>query len=611
MSRFAELRELLSHPPTQARWKELIKRMIQWPQVPERDVAIQYAQAHLSHWPDELRTLRDDLRYAYSQEPAHPTWSLVRTFYIFIKALSSDDHTQSLTTLTHVPGLTSLRLVFYPEFLANVAKSKSPAKVSTSLFSNDLQHLSHVGLRDLEGFDVLDTLQQLKRLELFNYPLPRLGALPQLQGLTELLLSCQAGLEDLDMLHAFPKLQWLRFEESPLVSFQHRTQLPELDVLELDNSGWHDSFDWSIFSSIHTLHLTGERKRYELGKTNLSPLRNLHTLTIKGGAKLLITPNLDALATLSALTHLELDAFAPQPDLSFLESLTALEHLTLSGYGIGYKRQLFCFSALKELRSLHLEQCGSLDLEPFCVLPKLEELVLEFDVPSVHQLDMNERNERLRAYRAPTELTAFSHIRSLTLKQARFLNDLSFVRELTQLEALHIYECLHLRWLEDLKSCIKLKTLTLHGSRALEHLDSMLRPEKPPLFDWGDVDTYQPREGLRELHSLSLLDMHNLRDIQGLSTYTKLRTLHISGCENLRVISAIRHLIELETLYIEDCPSLEELDALITLPQLSTLVLRDCPALPCPPDKDSMYTYEDVKAFQQRLRDRADQQSSQ
>ena len=52
---FSELRRLLSLSPSLKLWGQLLELLNKWPQDSSRDVALDYCEAHIEHWPDGYR----------------------------------------------------------------------------------------------------------------------------------------------------------------------------------------------------------------------------------------------------------------------------------------------------------------------------------------------------------------------------------------------------------------------------------------------------------------------------------------------------------------------------------------------------------------------------
>ena len=66
--RFSTLRTLLLEPPSKGLWERVWEYLERWPEE-ERLPAIQYAEGHMQHWPDELRSVSADQCLYYIDDP--------------------------------------------------------------------------------------------------------------------------------------------------------------------------------------------------------------------------------------------------------------------------------------------------------------------------------------------------------------------------------------------------------------------------------------------------------------------------------------------------------------------------------------------------------------
>ena len=100
MDRFAEIRNVLSNGPSEANWRELLKHLRAWPQKEQREMAIQYIDAHLATWPDHLRAL--------SELADSPYWRFIRCYELRSNIKKSTLKSKLLHS-TFMPHLTAFK----------------------------------------------------------------------------------------------------------------------------------------------------------------------------------------------------------------------------------------------------------------------------------------------------------------------------------------------------------------------------------------------------------------------------------------------------------------------------------------------------------------------
>ncbi|MEL6181607.1 MAG: hypothetical protein AAFS10_21795 [Myxococcota bacterium] len=106
-ARLSELRALMTADPSASAWQNLINALDVWPNDKSLELALDYAEQHLSHWPDRLRWAPwpwwDNARHG---RPG-PRWRLVRTLGLegfgktqtVLSDLEQCAHLQAITTL--------------------------------------------------------------------------------------------------------------------------------------------------------------------------------------------------------------------------------------------------------------------------------------------------------------------------------------------------------------------------------------------------------------------------------------------------------------------------------------------------------------------------------
>ncbi len=88
MKRMDALRQFVFDAPDEESWLELVLLLDDWPQGPELDIALEYAQHHTARWPEDLIDMPEEWLHSLHnpRQPVHPGLAMAR--YLFL------EHTQ-------------------------------------------------------------------------------------------------------------------------------------------------------------------------------------------------------------------------------------------------------------------------------------------------------------------------------------------------------------------------------------------------------------------------------------------------------------------------------------------------------------------------------------
>jgi hypothetical protein len=81
--RFALLQELLQQPPEESVWGAICELFATWPDEREKEEALDYADAHLSHWNDTLRHITSAWGSLYSNGEVSSLGKLMRSIRLY------------------------------------------------------------------------------------------------------------------------------------------------------------------------------------------------------------------------------------------------------------------------------------------------------------------------------------------------------------------------------------------------------------------------------------------------------------------------------------------------------------------------------------------------
>jgi len=372
-SAFARLREQLAQPSSQEGFEQIVKLLETLPSE-EQELAVDYAQEHLKHWPPEHRAL-------HLFEPERLCWKLAREFTIdtilgFSFSPGQLEHFESLRVhstssddLSILDGLPKLRRLELNEFVLHDYFSEEPVQptLTPRTYPNlDLTHLELVSYHSFERLENIAKYQNLKSLKLgYNDTPPALNFLREFSHLQTLHLTNPLTSHDLQILMQINTLRELHIPTILPDAFEGVGQLTQLKKLSLgyceESTTLHflrplEALEELQISDWHTLRtLDGIQTLQQLKKCSVSLCHSLD--------------NIEALATLRQLEEVHLDWLYSLKDFTPLQQLHQLKTLSCVG------SKLESVGMLKDMQTLeHLDLANSSSLKDIKTLHQLKQL---------------------------------------------------------------------------------------------------------------------------------------------------------------------------------------------------------------------------------------------
>lgn len=478
---------------------------------------------------------------------------------------------------------------------------------------SELRALELWECRELMDTRALERLTGLETLRIHGaWDLPELVGLGGLGGLKRLTLERCAGLRVLDGLGDFEGLEEVSFqgcrsleEIEGLASHEglRRVNLSGCEVVaSIEPLRGLDALEWLDLYYCHGLAELGALE----GKTKLAWLNLCHC---KGALE-----RLDGIASLSALTYLDLSFSDVLRDADVLRGLHALEYLDLK-----YCEGLRDAQGLRELTALRVLKLDGRHLGDVSFLAPLVEL----ETLEINAASRFESSEALRA------LGRLDKLERLALHGCKNLRDLDVCARLsTTVTSLEIDGAYQLRKIDALAAMGQLTRLTLRdGSRlpaaALDHLSGLETLERADLYGWRALSGTEALRGLGALEVLELggsavVDLKGLaplarlrdlglsntpiRDLSPVASLEGLHEINLSHCQELRHVDALRDATQLRRVHLYNCRRLRNVWGLAELPNLYELNLEVQERLLAPPEEESMRSRAAVTAYQASLR---------
>ena len=167
-------------------------------------------------------------------------------------------------------------------------------------------------------------------------------------------------------------------------------------------------------------------------------------------------------------------------------------------------------------------------------------------------------------------------LRSLDLRNCRWLTDLAALKGLKNLDSLRIERCEQLTDLTPLAYLSELQALDLTLCSSLTDISPLSRLRNlRNLTLWFPVhlEDLSPLAGLAKMQSLQLSGVHGLSDISPLRGLFNLSSLELNGCEMLSDLTPLSELVNLQTLELSDCGGISDLAPVAGLKKLRSLNL--------------------------------------
>lgn len=167
--RMSQLRGILYQPPTDEGWQALCRLLYAWPLDADLDLAVEYTDSLLAHWPDDHRRVLGSWWRAIHEERYARLWPLVRCLELWYMNLG-DRGAIELAQCPQVAHLTHLSLPL------NAITDRGALALAESPYLSGLTHLD-LAVNEIsdEGFEALITSENLSGLTHLNLQKNRVG----------------------------------------------------------------------------------------------------------------------------------------------------------------------------------------------------------------------------------------------------------------------------------------------------------------------------------------------------------------------------------------------------------------------------------------------------
>jgi len=279
-------------------------------------------------------------------------------------------------------------------------------------------------------------------------------------------------------------------------------------------------------------------------------LPQLRTLALSGCLQLTTLHGVEHATNLESLV---LEVCPELSDISSARGLRSLRRLVITSPNSSRGTQFAPINTsmledtlrgLVRLEELRIDRCSPVPLAMLSALPHLTIL----NVPA------------LSPGQGFARLSGQSALEDIEVQEARELEDLNALRNLTGLRRLVLGSSDRLRDLRPLAGLTALTELVIGGAQ---------------------ITDLSPLSQLTELRVVGLNEAHGVTDVAALSGLWQLRELVISGARQLKVVRPLRALSRLEQLGLQDLPALETLDGLERCAAMHRLELVSCSGLLC------------------------------
>jgi hypothetical protein len=221
--RFALLQELLQQPPEESVWGAICELFATWPDEREKEEALDYADAHLSHWNDTLRHVTSAWGSLYSNGEVSSLGKLMRSIRLYRREQYGYTELTRIANSSYLQNLK--RLIILRSDIDGGCKN-----LARSPYLHNLTHLEihrSEWLQDdftaLVNSPILESLAflQLSRMGLKNEDVVALAQSPFLKRLTHLNLRQNwigvKGVEAIAQANNFQNLKQLNLSSNGII----------------------------------------------------------------------------------------------------------------------------------------------------------------------------------------------------------------------------------------------------------------------------------------------------------------------------------------------------------------------------------------------------------
>ena len=270
--------------------------------------------------------------------------------------------------------------------------------------------------------------------------------------------------------------------------------------------------------------------------SSLTSLKQLASLKLYGCSNM---ENLQPIALMSSLRHLELEEAYSITDISPLGSLEALERLILPGGS--FLGSEACLSSCTLLRHLALHDCQGDD----------DDLTFNLSV-----------------------LSACIHLEHLDLSQCPVAGSLEPLLTCTRLQKLLLMACRQVTALAPLPSLVELQLSRCEELRDLSPLTACVSLSILYVCHCPRFKSLAPLAACKQLRVLNISGCVKVTDLKPIAACTKLVRLDLNGCSGIKSLAPLSACKVLERLQLEDCNKVASLGPLQACTALKRLGLN-------------------------------------
>ena len=385
-----------------------------------------------------------------------------------------------------------------------------------------------------------EELAKAEKLDLSQYDITDLTGLEYAVNVTEIDLSGNARLSNIDVLYELDKLAKVNLEGCDYIHY-----------LLLDVAGYKDRIlspgDEARIFELEVI--PGAETAIESGEDIIDYEPSTGMVTAKKAGLASISVKLGYMAeTIKILVREE---NAPEGAIHFNDTLLEMALIQYDDSGDGYISE----NELAKVEFLEITNSNIKDLTGLRYAKNLRKLSLYAGVSDV------------------TELSHLESLQELDITNNKNLSDITPLYRLTGLELLNLTGC-NVSDIEGIENLHNLKKIWLQGNRNLTDIS--------PLFDMTSLtDVYASScniadirgiENLVHLESLSLDNNQGIGNLQEIGSLTDLKELSLASC-GIDDISFLENLKHLNRIELNDNPNLKNIDVLFGLPELSMVWL--------------------------------------
>ena len=381
--------------------------------------------------------------------------------------------------------------------------------------------------------------------------------------------------------------------DSQITNIDFLSNLENLEYLSLEDNSYrkYDSIDINIIKNLKKL------KYLNCSNNENGYYDHAYTVSVY---------SLELINNFSDLEHLNLinSCFEEELDLLQLNNLKKLQCIKLSDSVKNFQSIGMLFPNLVEITLINCQ--GITTFDHLRELPNLKALYLldvfdsvgmsviedsTYDYNSIRYLT---QLETIKIYNSLNDIGFMKYLTNLTdidLEDCSNINDLEPLRKLTKLKHLNLKQCIRITSLEPLKNLLHLQSLNISNYELLYHLIHLQTMEITTLnpsinlislkklhIRCENITSLEPLSNLVNIEYLDLQFCQNITSLEPLSNLINITylNLNLNSCSNINCLVSLSNLVNIEILYLYDCEKITSLEPLRTLIKLTELCVTIC-----------------------------------